>query len=374
MKAKKKKNVMLQVLVFAVFICAGLVVGLAVGSLAKEAEFTGMETIFVMAGLVVLLEIMLLLQIIVHEAGHLAGGLLSGYKFLSFRVGSFMILKRDGRFHIKRFSLAGTGGQCLLIPPQWQGKDTPYILYNLGGPLINIIIGTAAVILYFFATDVWTKYVLLAIAVSGLAIGLLNGIPLNAAGINNDGSNIRSIAKDEKALRAFWIIMKVNQFQTEGRRMKDISDEYISMLLDEDLKNPITSTNAVFFENKMMDQHDFAAVKKLCDELLNKDTAIVGIYKSLLKADRIYCGIMDGEDVSSYIDKEYKTFVNQMKDYPAVLRTEFACAAAEHDAQKLDKILTRFHDIEGKYPNPGDIETERELIEIVKEKYQREEL
>lgn len=32
---------------------------------------------------------------ILHEAGHLVGGLLTGYKFLSFRVGSLTLQKED---------------------------------------------------------------------------------------------------------------------------------------------------------------------------------------------------------------------------------------------------------------------------------------
>lgn len=49
-------------------------------------------------------------QIIVHEAGHLAGGLATGYTFCSFRVGSWMLQKEQGRLKLRRLSLAGTAG------------------------------------------------------------------------------------------------------------------------------------------------------------------------------------------------------------------------------------------------------------------------
>ena len=57
------------------------------------------------------------LLIMVHEAGHLVCGLLSGYKFVSFRIFDFTILRSEGRLRVKRFAVAGTGGQCLLSPP-----------------------------------------------------------------------------------------------------------------------------------------------------------------------------------------------------------------------------------------------------------------
>lgn len=50
------------------------------------------------------------LQIIIHEAGHLIFGLLSGYRFCSFRIGSLMWIKKEGKLQLKRYSIAGTAG------------------------------------------------------------------------------------------------------------------------------------------------------------------------------------------------------------------------------------------------------------------------
>ena len=77
--------------------------------------------------------------IITHEAGHLVCGLLSGYKFVSFRIGSLIFVKQEDKILRKKFSIPGTGGQCLLDPPD---KDEdggyPAVLYNLGGGLSNL--------------------------------------------------------------------------------------------------------------------------------------------------------------------------------------------------------------------------------------------
>ena len=82
------------------------------------------------------------LQAILHEGGHLVCGLLSGYRFLSFRVGSFTLLRQNGRLVLRRFYLPGTGGQCLLEPPD--GDEVPFRLYNLGGGLANLLSALAA--------------------------------------------------------------------------------------------------------------------------------------------------------------------------------------------------------------------------------------
>lgn len=59
---------------------------------------------------------MIFIQIIIHEAGHLVFGLLSGYEFVSFRIGSITLAKYDNKYCFKRFHIAGTGGQCLMMP------------------------------------------------------------------------------------------------------------------------------------------------------------------------------------------------------------------------------------------------------------------
>ena len=81
-----------------------------------------------------------ILHIFIHEGGHLIFGLLSGYEFVSFRVGSFVLIREDGKFRFKRYNIPGTAGQCLMMPPEKKEGSFPFILYNLGGALTNIIV------------------------------------------------------------------------------------------------------------------------------------------------------------------------------------------------------------------------------------------
>lgn len=87
-------------------------------------------------------------QIILHEGGHLIFGLATGYRFVSFRVGSLTLIKEGGKFRFKRFSISGTGGQCLLSPPDKPYEQMPYFWYNAGGVLMNLLTGIIALILW----------------------------------------------------------------------------------------------------------------------------------------------------------------------------------------------------------------------------------
>ena len=65
------------------------------------------------------------LSVPIHEGGHLICGLLTGYRFVSFRAGRFICYRRQGKLRIGRYQIAGTGGQCLLGPPG-ASPDAPF--------------------------------------------------------------------------------------------------------------------------------------------------------------------------------------------------------------------------------------------------------
>lgn len=141
------------------------------------------------------------LQIIIHESGHLIFGLLTGYRFLSFRVGSFMLLKKNGKFHLCRMSLAGTGGQCLLAPPEMKDGKFPYFLYNLGGALTNLISAAlfAGIAVLCRNVSLLSTFLMMS-AIFGVIFAITNGIPMRLGTIDNDGYNILSIRKSPEAL------------------------------------------------------------------------------------------------------------------------------------------------------------------------------
>ena len=89
-------------------------------------------------GIMIMMYLIVFVHIIIHELGHLVFGLLTGYQFASFRIGSLMFVKKQEKIKVKKFSLMGTGGQCLMMPPKMENGSMPYRLYNLGGVIFNL--------------------------------------------------------------------------------------------------------------------------------------------------------------------------------------------------------------------------------------------
>ena len=56
-----------------------------------------------------------ILQIMLHEVGHMIGGLATGYKFYSIRFFKYAIVKTDKGLCWRQYDIAGTGGQCVMF-------------------------------------------------------------------------------------------------------------------------------------------------------------------------------------------------------------------------------------------------------------------
>lgn len=309
------------------------------------------------------------IQIILHEGGHLVGGLLTGYQFSSFRVGSAMLLRENGKLVWRKFTLAGTGGQCLMIPPEMVDGGFPVFLYNLGGPLANLLVSGLTLGLFFLLpAGTVASNICLGLGFSGVYLAVLNGVPIRVGGIDNDGRNALSLGKNPDALRAFWLQMKMNEQISRGMRLKDMPEEWFEVPSDEAMGNPMVAVLGVFACNRLMDQHRFEQADVLMSRLMALDSGISDLHRNLLTCDRIFVeltGQCRGDVLDGMYSKEQKQFMKAMKKFPTVLRTEYAYYLLDaKDMEKAAQIKEKFEKMAKTYPYPSDIQSERELMEI----------
>jgi len=327
------------------------------------------EELLLIAGLVVGITLAVFVQLVIHEAGHLVFGLLSGYRFGSFRIGSFMWMKEEGELRLKRLTIAGTGGQCLMSPPDMVDGELPVVLYNLGGPLMNVLAGAVFLLLRFpLREHPIPGAILLLLGVSGFILAATNGIPMRMGTIDNDGYNAFALTRDPEARRAFWVLMKAQEQTVRGVRLRDMPEAWFEVPTDEAMKNSMVVQVGVFAANRLTDAHRFDQADALMEHLLSIDSGMVGLHRGLLICDRAYIELL-GENrpevLEELLDKGQKKFMKQMKNFPSVLRTEYAYALLrEKDGEKARKIKEEFERRAKTYPYQSDIESERELMEL----------
>ena len=201
---KKIINGFLQILGIMI---VGAIIGYSVGKIAGDS-LSKVDTpniiLLLIAGVVVFI-----LQVIIHEAGHLVFGLLSGYKFISFRVFDFKIIKdENGKLKIRYERLAGTGGQCLMRAPEYVEGKFKYKLYLLGGVIFNIVFSIVSWLIL-------PSYYTLLFALIGFTLAFLNLIPMGF----NDGMTFYHSSKDETTRFVLYLQLEYIYYQSIGKNL-----------------------------------------------------------------------------------------------------------------------------------------------------------
>lgn len=357
----------------------GFFLGIAMGasglSLLPAGHSFGEFLIF-LGGIFILLWLAILVQTVLHEAGHLVFGLATGYRFRSFTVGGMMLLRENGRLRLRMLSIAGMGGQCLMSPPPDRPpEEMPFVLYNLGGALMNLL----SAVLFGALVPVTLRipllsFFFLAAALVGLVFAALNGIPMRTEMLDNDGKNIATLAQSPAARRALWLQLAINEQMAHGLRLREMPDAWFALPDESDWDNYMLVSLAVFRANRLLDAHDIAGAAALIDRLFAAGTAMAGIYRLLLTCDRIFCALLldDSETAGRLLTKQQRLLMKKMRLNPGILRTEYALALLrDKNPQQAEKTRVLFEARAAKHPYPCEIESERELMELAAQRAAR---
>ena len=332
-----------------------------------------LELFFLIAGVLLLMYLSLYLQLILHEAGHLVFGLLSGYKFASFRIGSFIFIKKDGKMRVKRYSLMGTGGQCLMSPPPMKDGKYPVVLYNLGGCLMNLIVSAVCYALFFMpAGSVFALTVLPALcldmAIMGVYHAVVNGIPMRVGAINNDGRNALTLGKNPSAAKAIWTHLSVYAYQVKDAGLSDVPDELFYEPTDEELSDPIVAGYATEVFNRYLDEGDYDKAEAWGWHILSVSVGILPVHKLALNGELMFLAILKGADteiVDGFMTNDMKRYLKASKRSPSAARIGYAYEKSKGNAAGAEKYRAQFEKTARRYPFEGDIRLEHRLLEKV---------
>lgn len=353
-----------------------MLVGYGIGMMAGYAAATVMpgKPWLTIAVLLVMLLVWEQLHVVVHEAGHLVCGRLTGYDFVSFRVGSHIWQKgADGRLHHGRLTLAGTGGQCLLSPPPMKDGRYPFGLYNAGGAMANFllsaILGLAAWLLW---PQPLARVICLEGAILGVAVGMMNIVPLPLAVVANDGSNLLALMRSPDVRQALWLQTKINALLASGLRLREMPEELFPDIPEEALAQPMVMGSAIMKANRSMDAGEFHAALTAIRRLLEQEQNMLPLYRAMLMCDGATLELLLDEPptlAQALEAKETVRLLKSMKAMPPILRTKYIIALMrDHDPEAGKKLKAAFDKAAGTWPNPQEMEGERELMRMAEEK------
>ena len=369
MKKKKDQKVILLLTAFFIGCFGG---GLIAGKILKNIShgslaLSGADKTAVLITAFVSIFVSYLLIIIIHEAGHLVFGLLSGYKYLLFRVGSLTLIKRDNKFEFKKMSIKGTGGQCILMPPETsEPEKVPFFLYHAGGGIFNLLTALIAFPIAFSISGIIIRTFLLVLGALSLVIGFTNLIPMIIQ-VPNDGYNIMMMLRKPSERVAIYKTLKVNGLLFNGMTLSQIDPEILELGSEGFYKG----AEKLLKGQALIDKLDYEDAEKILSEAANDNK--IRYYQLESLSELMFCKIMNSasaEEIEKLYDQELAKFITAAgKTFISKRRLMYAYQLLiRHDAQAAEKEYQAAMKLKDTYPIEGEIISELKLINDIKKR------
>lgn len=308
-----------------------------------------------------------ILNIIIHEAGHLVAGLLTGYKFVSFRFFNWTLIRKDGRLLWRNFELEGTGGQCLMAPPDKPLEEIDTRWYNAGGVLAQIIITLLSIVL-IWALDLpeWLDILLGMMALFGIYGVLTNGIPMKLGGVANDGFNLLQLEKDLAAKQSFCNVLELNALNQAGKTYGEMPDRLFNIPDPIDWKNPLHAAAVLASATRQQAQYHWEESYQQLTEALRHKSDIMPLYQLELENMMTLACIATGRDEEArqhYTDEVAKYVTHHAPTQSDKQMTTMAVALAlEGDRPKAEQLLNKLDADHDKFIHQGDLTMSLDLM------------
>lgn len=281
----------------------------------------------------------LLLHIILHEGGHMVMGLATGWKFSSFRIGSLTLVKQNDKLKWKKTTVMGTGGQCLMIPPECEPEKCPFFLYLLGGGLMNILLGGLAFIIAI-PLDGVAEILLTLFAIVGIGTGITNLFPAKIGGTMNDGYQIFiELPHNPKARTAQYCLLSANAILYEVESTGDMPEKLREIILNFDYSNlsDTGTTNLLLYKGTILQEEGRYDELRAIFERINESNETLEIFKREAKCELIYLEIMgecNAEKIDGLMDNKQSDYIKSTALYPSRKRLMYAYYLIYKDDEK----------------------------------------
>lgn len=203
--------------------------------------------------------------ILIHELGHLFGGILVGFRFNSLRISRIQI-DRPFKLSLYRGKSAGAGGWAQMFPTRTDHLAWRALVMISAGPAANLL--TVAVLLLFPARGPLLAWFF---ALS-LIMGLVNLLPFRSGAYHMDGSRILMLLTNRARGERWVAMLKLLAEMREGVMPEAMSPAYLAKAVALRDKSPDTVSAHVLAYSAAFHQHkdeEAAAMLEVCLQYAN---------------------------------------------------------------------------------------------------------
>ncbi len=216
---------------------AGALAGYWLGSRGVQVPIVRASIKALTAWDLLMLPVLVLLVLAVHEAGHLAGGMSRGMRFLLFVAGPFGWVRSGEKIRFRWFFNLGTlGGLAAAMPVPGQPLLPQLQRLIVGGPLSSLVLAGVALAVFWGVPGRFGAYALF-IAGFSFVIFLLTAAPFRAGGFMSDGMQFVQLRRDPVMVERRVRLLAVAGMSMAGTRPAELDEALLeraqSLLGDE---------------------------------------------------------------------------------------------------------------------------------------------
>lgn len=343
-----------------------------------ETNFFGLR-FFLLVLLFLLMMVLNLPVAILHELGHMLGGLLSGQRLFYLCVGRLYIVRRaSGQLRFAWRRTPGVSGACAMYSPR--DGISPLALM-LGGPLMNLLTGlvfafltwqtrpvlSAAGVLQFSMLHI----ILLLLTMLSLEQGVTNLLPFMLTIGGTDGWQLRLHLRSPEAREDYARLVRISRALQRETRIKDMPDEWFIHRPPEPESNLYALSLMQNIVARLMDKGDFSAALEAARPALNEEIPFAPLLRMHMLQDGAVCEMLlgqPGECTARLRDETILRLRKLHKGYLSVLRTDYAAALLlQGDKERAASIRADFERIAAAYPFVVDAAAETDLMNHIRQ-------
>ncbi|HHT88922.1 MAG TPA: hypothetical protein GX002_07930 [Clostridiales bacterium] len=221
-----------------------------------------------------------IMQLIIHETGHLVGGLLTGWRFSYLQLYNLVLKKESKR--LKRMVINDIGFKCIMYPISINNKA---LLYTIGGCIANLITGIIGLVILITAplSPVMWLYIWCFLSF-GIGLFFMNGTA-SIKRICNDKACYNLLRLDKHNILCHNAQLVIAKYLIRGLTYSDIGEELICLCPDMAL-NDIYAYQAVLEYYYYLDTNNYLKAGQALNKIQNNNISMEVL--NIIKLERIY--------------------------------------------------------------------------------------
>jgi hypothetical protein len=257
--------------------------GVLLGRHARRSDWMASDLDALGAIDLLALPVMFFAVLLIHELGHLAGGLIRGMRFLLLIVGPLRLRRTVSGLKLDWFLSGQTfGGLAAAMPDLRRPLRAQLLPLIVGGPLASLLLAVAALGVSATVDGRIAAHLLILGAMSAM-IFVATALPMRAGGFQSDGMQCIELVRGGPAMEQRALLMAVYAQSLAGVRPRDRDPAPLQRALQLRGDEPMRDTGAALMAYQAaLDRRDLEAAGDWIDRVADGHDAYPAMFRQVL--------------------------------------------------------------------------------------------